>query len=336
MHPPIKGIALDILYDSQHFASQTRDGLSDSRFVQHLKKHKLLLMTSLHYGIGQATTEIKELQEKSARTHKLASEFAKKYSDWPGIIVKGCSTARMYEHNLGRVVADVDLLTTKSSAVEFYNYLRKTGCSIIPAGGNDKDRYNGDREYLVDKLMHFHEMPPLLTPDGLIVDLNFRAAYRGTQNYRQEFAIDAIENFFESVLSPVSRLEKCFENPLHELLYLCVHYACEVYLYSFEETGPNVPDIRLFKILDVAMLLRRQDNEIGEFLKVIRQASAEKPCALMFGILVDLFDIDAAKRLLIDLGIDGSELSETYLSIEGSKKSWNATPSQRIEYDFYS
>jgi len=324
MHYSIKKIAKDILHNRKSEKANIEQYITDqnSDIVDLLRKHKILHITFLHYDLIRYLPSVSNEIELNKTQHNLAAEFVKKHNHWNGVVVKGCSTAKLYRFPHGRMIGDLDILTSKSNAIDFYEHLRENG------------NHTDERMEKIDKLMNQHEMPTLRTSNGLLVDLNFKAAYRGTEKYRELFSIDAIEKYFEDKLLSCSGLSYSLGSPHIDLVYLCVHYGCEVYLFEFEENERGIPDIRLSKLLDVALYLIQISSELDLFVKTIQQASASQICAYLLNIIDDIFDLKEAAIVIDMLNIKPDEHANTYMSLQGNIKIWPEPPNIRIEAPF--
>jgi putative nucleotidyltransferase-like protein len=335
----VRAIVHDVIRGRRDLRDGVVEALSEEARADILRKHRLVPLLHYHYDLPIDLPGIDGHElERNQFLHRSAQKFIAEHANWDGVVVKGCSTSRLYDNPLSRKVFDVDILTTKQNAVEYFQRLRGEGFDVVEEAGNVKlEEEHGKvsdaeaRDALMLKLVYFHEMPPLRKDRDVIIDLNFRVAYRGSVEYRKIFAIDAIEEYFANEVAGIRGLNIGFPRASVDLLYLVVHYAAEMFLFEFEGLRPGVPDLRLKKLLDIAMYFTKNVVDVDDFVATAEAASADVICGYFFDIMADLFEIAEMAAIASRFRTRSEPYHNAYMTKGGTLVRWDAPPSVRVE-----
>lgn len=329
--PSVLAIIDDILKDRRDLRDGVLGLLETEAGRDAFYRHNLVPLLYHHYQLpDDSVAPFRGEIDRNDYLHDRACAFIESHQHWTGVVVKGCSTARLYEVPVSRVIQDVDIFTTKDNAIERFEGLRALGWDVLTEDGEKIDPGAATRSTIVQKLMYAHEMPHIMGEEGLLVDLNFFASYRGSKTFREIFSIDAIEVFFASELKRCDGLSLGFPDPCVDLLYLVVHYAAEIFLFEFEGLRPGVPDLRLAKLMDVALYFKRNAVQTDAFLAVVEQASAQTLSGFFFDTISDLFDIDQVNAIAETLKPYSADYHNCRMDKDGEVRRWNNPPSARV------
>ncbi len=329
--PSVLAIVDDILNERRDLRDDVLGLLETKAGRDTFYRHNLVPLLYHHYRLpDESVAPFRGEIERNDYLHGKAREFVGSHRHWTGVVVKGCSTAKLYEVPVSRVIQDVDILTTKDHAIKRFDELRALGWDVLTEDGEKIEPGAATRSTIVNKLLYAHEMPHIMGEEKLLVDLNFFASYRGSKKFREIFSIDAIEAFFAAELKNCEGLTLGFPDPEVDLLYLVVHYAAEIFLFEFEGLRPGVPDMRLAKLMDVALYFKRNAVDEDAFLAVIERASAQAICGFFFNALADLFDIEQVDAIAVKLAPFSAAYHNCRMDMDGEIRRWDTSPSTRV------
>lgn len=186
------------------------------------------------------------------------------------------------------------------------------------------------RKSMMFLLQHSHELPKLENNSGLVIDTNFRAIYRGTEEFRKMFSTDTIEHFFsnnwQAYLTPSSN---CPSNEL-TFLFIALHHSAEIMLFDFQDKRDYSTDICLGKLFDIFLFVKKNLISPSKIHEMLNRTGGHALFSYLFWIIDELFDDHNWRSFGENAEIPQTQYNNIFFSRQGNIRTWNIMPSSRI------
>lgn len=264
------------------------------------------------------------------RISKLFDENNIKY-----ILIKGMSLNCIYPTPIVRKFKDIDLLIDFSQISLAEGLLKKEGFiqGYCTNESNTINKY--EKSDIIFSKMYKHEtanMVKIYNNTPINIDLNFLFQWKGFENKQIPFD-ELIKN------SHIDYNLKCrVLNKLFMFFHLCCHYYNETtrFVFSNYDNGKSINDIKLFRIIDIMLLLSSMNNI--EKSKIIEYSEKYE---IKNQIIYCLKTINAFSSFLVDDNLqkycnDNNTIENdinVYMTKNGKLKTWPINIYQRA-FDF--
>lgn len=324
----------DILQGKQECRDLLISSLEDDDFIDAVNKLKLVTLISGYYKIDETWCCYQQFEPVISRVKRMYSageEFFKRHPEIKSYTVKGFVSSQLYPERWWRQVGDLDIYMPLNQASVFHSQMINDG--FLEVSGYMERRVptpNNRRMAMMYLIQNSHELPKLKNGNGLYIDTNFRALYRGNEVYREMFSIDAVENYFSTHWKNHVASSTSFPSWEMTFLFIVLHHSAEIILFNMQNKSDVSTDIALGKLFDILLIAKRGVFSVAQIRDMLEKSSGYALFNHLFWLIDDLFNDKDWRNLGEAVNVTNSVHENIFFSAKAKKRRWMITPSERI------
>ncbi|QOL13599.1 nucleotidyltransferase family protein [Dickeya dianthicola] len=324
----------DILRGKTEQEEALRVSLKNSVIMKSVIHTKIATLICGYYKIDNSWDgyeHIESIVKKVKKLYESGEIFLEHHPEVRSRTVKGFVSSNLYPERWWRQVGDLDIFLPLEQASILHNEMISNGFSEI-AGYMDRRVPTPDnrRKAMMYLLQHSHELPKLENNNGLVIDTNFRAIYRGNPQFRNIFSTDSIEHFFyenwqEFLTSPS-------EYPSNDMtfFFITLHHSAEIMLFDFQDKRDVSTDICLGKLFDILLFIKKNLVSADNIREMLNKSESHALFSYLFWIVDQLFDDQDWRDFGKELNISETQYKNVFFSRQGDMRRWDVMPSSRV------